>query len=74
MEWTRSCSVKNPTQIETQQETIDFSGRKLEVDMVKDEDHIPYSGNKKNINRSGVKTERVMIFFSNGTYEEYVKG
>ena len=65
--------LKIPTQIGTQQETIDFTGNRLKVDMVGDEDKAPYGDTNMNDSKSGFKTERVMIFYSNGTFEEYVK-
>ncbi len=69
-----SIPLKTSTQIESQQETIDFAGSGLKLEMAKDEEQPPYGDTKTNVNRLGAKTERVMIFYNNGTFEEYIKG
>jgi len=69
-----SVPLKTSTQIESQQETIDFAGSGLKLEMAKDEEQPPYGDGKTNDNRLELKTERVMIFYNNGTFEEYIKG
>ena len=66
--------LKNATQIEKQQEIFDFTGSELKLEMAKDEEQPPYGNTTTKNSRLGAKTERVMIFYNNGTFEEYVKG